>query len=147
MTGIAATWEIEGLVDVGRALGRLSRLDLVELADAAGELLVSSTQRRIAEEKEGPEGENWPVWSPAYAATRIAGTHSLLVGENHLLTSLQNYTEGEVVRIGSPLPYAGVHQGGSQDGGTPAREYLGLSAGDRLALEAMALDLFGEAVL
>lgn len=147
MAGVVTAFEVEGLVDVGRVLGRLSRLDLVDLADAAGELLVSSTQRRIHEEKESPDGVDWMPWSEAYDETRIHGVHSLLVSENHLLTSIDNYTSGGVVRVGSNLEYAAVHQFGSDDGGgIPPRPYLGLSRGDRLELEAMALDLFGEAL-
>lgn len=146
MAGVAAEIEIEGLIEIDRVLGRLSRLDLAGLADAAGDLLVSSTKRRIHEEKQGPEGEGWPAWSPGYAASRIAGTHSLLVGENHLLDSVWNHASGDVVRIGSNLAYAAVHQFGSRDGDTPARPYLGVSEADRDAIVRMALDLFGEAV-
>ena len=159
MTGVAVEFEVEGLVDVGRVLGRLSQLDLVELQDVAGGLLVSSAQRRIQEEKTSPEGVAWPAWSPAYAATRIPGVHSLLVGGHrpagegvrseggHLQGSIEHHFAGDVVLIGSNLPYAAVHQFGSDDGGNiPARPYLGISADDRAAIEAMALDLFGEAV-
>lgn len=147
MAGVTTEFEVDGLVDVGRMFGRLSRLDLVELADAAGELLVSSTQRRIHEEKASPDGAAWAPWSERYDDTRLHGVHSLLVGENHLLTSITNYTSGGVVRVGSNLEYAAVHQFGSEgDGNIVARPYLGVSADDRAALERMALDLFGEAL-
>lgn len=146
MAGVVTEIEIDGLAEVGRVLGRLSELDVAELAYATGELLVSSTQRRMHEEKAGPDGDAWAPWSPDYAATRLPGVHSLLVGENHLLTSIWNHTSGHVVRIGTPLPYGAVHQFGSSDGTTPARPYLGLSPSDRADIERMALDLFGEAV-
>lgn len=146
MAGVAAEFEVKGLVDVGRVLQRLSDLDLVGLADAAGELLVSSTQRRIHEDKASPEGAAWAPWSERYDDTRNHGVHSLLVSENHLLTSVTNHSTGWTVRVGSNLAYAAVHQFGSRDGDIPARPYLGVSADDRDALERMALDLFGEAV-
>lgn len=148
MSGVAAEFEIEGLVDVGRVLGGLSNLDFDELADAAGALLVSSTQRRIYEEKTGPDGATWVPWSERYNETRLHGVHSLLVSEGHLRDSIASHVDGPTVRVGSNLVYAAVHQLGSEDadGGVPARPYLGISADDRMAIEHMALDLFGEAL-
>lgn len=146
MAGVAADVELEGLVDVGRVLGRLSDLDLAELADAAGALLVSSTQRRLHEEKTGPDGDAWAPWSERYDETRLHGVHSLLVSGGHLRDSIASYIDGLTVRVGSNLVYAATHQLGSEDGDIPARPYLGISAEDRVALERMALDMFGEAL-
>lgn len=146
MSGVATQIEIEGLVNVGQALGRLSRLDLVALADVASEFLVNSTQARLQEEKASPEGEPWAPWSPAYAKTRVPGVQSLLISKDELRDSIANYADGPTVRIGSNLVYAAFHQFGSDDGDIPARPYLGVSEADRIEIEQMALDLFGEAL-
>lgn len=146
MTGVATYFEVQGLVEVGQVLGRLARLDLVELADVVSEHLVNSTRARIQEDKASPEGEAWAPWSARYDETRNHGVHSLLIGEGHLQGSIDNYSSATEVRVGTPLVYAAVHQFGAQDGSIPARPYLGISALDRLEIEQLALDLFGEAL-
>lgn len=146
MAGVATYFEVQGLVEVGQVLGRLAQLDLVDLADVVGEYLVNSTRARIQEDKASAEGEAWAPWSERYDETRNHGVHSLLIGEGHLQGSIDNYSSATEVRVGTPLVYAAVHQFGSGDGSIPARPYLGLSALDRLEIETMALDLFGEAM-
>lgn len=145
MTGVATRFEIEGLVNVGLVLGRLSQLDLSSLADKASAYLISSTQDRITGEQTSPEGDPWAPWSPDYAATRH-GNQSLLVGGGDLRDSLKRFSSGTEIGAGSNLEYAAVHQFGSDDGSTPARPYLGLSPLDQREIEQMALDLFGEAL-
>jgi len=75
----------------------------------------------------------WAPWSDAYAQSlkrrnRIT-PRSLLVGENNLLTSIQNYTTGEAARVGTNLIYGAIHQFGGEAVGKniPARPYLGIS--------------------
>lgn len=63
MTGVAARFEIEGLVNLGLALGRLSDLDFSDLADKASAYLISSTRDRITNEQASPEGAPWSPWS------------------------------------------------------------------------------------
>ncbi|MEZ8102147.1 phage virion morphogenesis protein [Vibrio bivalvicida] len=82
-----------------------------QLLDALGSVVESQTRRRIADEKTSPDGRAWPEWSDGYAKTRH-GNQSLLQGEGDLLDSLQYIVERNQVRIGSPLPYSGVHQDG-----------------------------------
>lgn len=82
-----------------------------ELLDALGGIVESQTRRRIADEKSAPDGSSWPAWSDAYSKTRH-GNQSLLRGEGDLLDSIQYIVEKNQVRIGSPLPYAAVHQDG-----------------------------------
>ncbi|MFB1078141.1 phage virion morphogenesis protein, partial [Photobacterium damselae] len=38
-----------------------------QLLDALGAVVESQTRRRIADEKESPDGQAWPDWSQAYA--------------------------------------------------------------------------------
>jgi len=53
----------------------------------------------------------WADWSPSYAKTRH-GNQSLLQGGGDLLDSITFVVQRNQVRIGSPLPYSGVHQDG-----------------------------------
>lgn len=115
---------------------RLTGWPLAQLADDASELLASQTKRRIDQDKAAPDGTPWADWSEDYAATRHGG-HSLLKGENHLLTSIQGYATAEDAVVGSNADYAAVHQEGSEDGTTPARPYLGLSQDDTRELRAL----------
>ncbi|XDF79266.1 phage virion morphogenesis protein [Aliivibrio fischeri] len=82
-----------------------------ELLDSLGAIVESQTRRRIADEKTAPDGTAWQAWSSGYEKTRH-GNQSLLQGEGDLLDSIQYIVEKNQVRIGSPLPYAGVHQDG-----------------------------------
>ena len=134
MAGVAAQIALDVTVAEG-ALRNLAAWQIDALAFNIGALLESSTQERIATEKTGPDGEPWAEWSEAYAATREP-RHSLLIGNGlpGLLDSVQNYTRGPVVEVGTNLVYGAIHQfGGAEVGkpGLPARPYLGLSDADR----------------
>lgn len=82
-----------------------------ELLDGLGAVVESQTRRRIADEKNAPDGQPWVDWSADYANTRH-GNQSLLQGDGDLLDSIQYVVEQNQVRIGSPLAYAQVHQDG-----------------------------------
>lgn len=113
------------------------RTGFPDLLDALGAEVASRTQRRIREEKAGPDGEPWPDWSPRYAATRSGG-QSLLMSEGDLDDSIQHFLSGpETVVIGSPLAYAATHQFGDESRGIPARPFLGHSAGNDRDLDAV----------
>jgi phage virion morphogenesis protein len=58
--------------------------------------------------------------------------HALLVGRGDLRDSIQNYTSGDTIRVGTNLVYGAIHQFGSNgaEGGIPARPWLGLSRED-----------------
>lgn len=148
MSGVQIELTLQGMEAATAALGRLASVDLEDLAYNAGALLESSARERISTEKAGPDGAPWPAWSKAHAATRKK-RHSLLVQENHLLTSVQNYTTGATAKVGSNLVYAGIHQlGGNAGRGhaaeIPERPYLGLSPADREAVDALVLDTLGD---
>lgn len=131
MSGIALSLTAPGLDDAIRRLARLQGFEMAQLADDAGALLESSARDRF-ETKTAPDGTPWAAWSEAYDETRNHDKHSLLVGENNLLESVQSYTQGSDVTVGSNLVYAAHHQlGGEEIGsGMPERPYLGMSSDD-----------------
>lgn len=131
MTGVSFEAELD-LSDAQAKLARLSTSDLDALTYAIGSLIEDQTKRRINSEKTAPDGTPWAPWSEAYAeGLKDMGktARSLLVAENHLLTSIQNYTTGETARVGTNLIYGAIHQFGGEAVGIPipARPYLGLS--------------------
>ena len=114
------------------------------LLEALGAELVSQAQRRIADEKEAPDGSGWAPWSEGYAPTRHAG-QSLLEADGGLLGSLQSAVSPARVEAGSNLAYAALQQFGGTAGMPPgpaavkARAYLGLSAGNEAELLAIVI--------
>ena len=128
------------------AAGR--RMLLGEMLDGVGALVASQTQRRIAEEKRGPDGKAWKPWSEE-TARRRSGTQSLLFYEGHLAGSIDHEVAGDEVRVGSGLVYAAIHQFGGKAGRgrqveIPARPYLGLSDENRDEIEAVVTDWLEE---
>ncbi len=107
--------QVTGLEDIQRYEQLIKTLGdpkhKAELLDAMGALVESQTRRRIADEKTAPDGSPWPDWSPEYKKTRH-GNQSLLQGGGDLLDSITSVVQRNQVRIGSPLPYSGVHQDG-----------------------------------
>lgn len=111
-----------------RNMDALTQADTRQLMDDIGAAVASQTQNRIKHEKTGPEGEEWPELSEAYAA-RKAGVSSggLLELEGDLVDSMTWVVllSGDGVDVGSNQPYAArQHFGG---GGIPPRPYLGIS--------------------
>ncbi|MEH6776478.1 MAG: phage virion morphogenesis protein [Cereibacter changlensis] len=153
MVGVATELDLGGLAPARDLLSRISALDLDQLGgEEIGALLENSTKRRLQDEKTDPDGNRWVAWSATYDATRDHGTHSLLIGENHLLTSIQHFSNSEAVRIGSNLIYAAIHQfgadpakahegslPGAEGAGIPARPYLGVSEEDRRDIERLVI--------
>jgi phage virion morphogenesis protein len=114
---------------IRRILMVLASQPSANLLDAIGAVVESQTRDRIQNQKASPEGDPWPAWSEAYAATRGAG-QSLLQSEGFLLDSIDAIPKSSAVEVGSSLVYAKRQQlgdGGGDDDGIPAREYLGLS--------------------
>lgn len=147
MAGVTLDIELQGLPEASRAVGRLAAVDLEDMAYDIGAILESGARRRIMEDKRGPDGAAWAPWSEVYDDTRDHGRHSLLVEDGDLHDSVQSYTTGTEVRVGSPLVYAAVHQLGSEDdGGIPARPYLGISDEDRLDITDLVTGLIEEAL-
>lgn len=137
MTGVAVETDVRIPVS---GLMRLTNDELALIAYEIGALIEDQTKLRIADEKTAPDGSSWPAWSEAYAETRKPH-HSLLVDQGNpgLLESIQNYTTGMQAVVGTNLVYGAIHQFGSEDGTLPAREYLGLSADNRTAIEDLVV--------
>lgn len=135
MTGVAVETDVKIPVS---ALMRLTDDELALIAYEIGALIEDQTKLRIADEKTAPDGSPWPAWSEAYAETRKPH-HSLLVDQGNpgLLESITNYTTGMQAVVGTNLVYGRVHQFGSEEGALPARQYLGLSADNRTAIEEL----------
>lgn len=117
-------------------------VDKVELGMAA--VVESQTKRRIASEKTAPDGDPWADWSPSYAETRHDG-HSLLQGNNDLLTSIAFDQQGGQTIVGTPLVYAAIHQFGGEAGRNQsvdivARPYFGISDDNEAELEEILFD-------
>jgi phage virion morphogenesis protein len=126
--------DLRELGALAQRIEALADADTPSLLDAVGAEVESQTRRRIAEERQAPDGTPWAAWSPRYAATRHGG-HSLLQAGGGLLDSIQYLVAAAAVEVGSNLVYAAIHQFGGAEAGKPqlpARPYLGLSP-DNLA--------------
>ncbi len=144
MTGITTTLTNAGLDAAIAKLGRLASFEMSELVGDASAILESSTKRRF-ETKVSPSGSKWAEWSDDYASTR-GDQHSLLVGENDLLTNVQSYATSTKAVVGSNLVYAAIHNLGGDAVGRdiPAREYLGVSDDDIIDLHALVTGRMGD---
>ena len=124
--------------------GISGRINVNDFELEAAVIIESQTKRRISEDKTGPDGDPWRDWSASYAQTRHSG-HSLLQGNNSLLTSIAFDQQGGQTLVGSDLPYAAIHQFGGEAGRNKAvtiaaRPYLGLSDDDQRELEDILSD-------
>ena len=141
--------EVAGSERVRRRLAALAAgiADRRPLLDMLGGVVESQTRRRLEQDKEGPDGEPWPDWSPAYAATRRGG-HHLLESEGMLIDSVHRMAAGDTVEVGSGLVYAAIHQfGGAEAGrpGIPARPWLGIGDDDAEEIGEVLGDWLGSA--
>lgn len=128
--------DLSGVERLAKRLERLRHLDTRGLLDEIGAAVESQTRRRIAEEKESPEGQPWQAWSERYRLTR-RGDKSLLMDEGELHDSITYALGlgGDFAEVGSNRVDAAIHQFGGQAGRRgsatiPARPYLGLSEGN-----------------
>ena len=138
MAGVGFHIDNQGLDGIGIKLNQLmGRNAQAELLETIGAVIESQTRRRIATEKQSPDGEPWADWSADYAKTRDSG-HSLLENEGELLDSIQYQVNGDQVITGSNLIYAAIQQYGGAEVGSPGligRPYLGLNEDNRDELE------------
>lgn len=129
MTGAAVTIEARGLERLRERLNRFAGLHLGELRTQIGGEIENQTKRRIAEEKQSPDGTLWADWSSDYAATRGPG-HSLLEAEGYLANSITFDVSGAQIEVGTSRVYGAIHQFGGAEVGRaiPARPFLGVSS-------------------
>ena len=145
--------------EVRQAFNRLlkSTRDTGPLMKNIGEMLLNSTRDRFRNEQD-PDGKAWEPLSEVTKG-RKKNVDKVLTERGHLSGSI-NYRSGDgFIEIGSTRIYAGTHQFGASRGalgtgsfktraGTfpvpwgdiPARPFLGLSAGDRLAINNAVAD-------
>lgn len=147
MSGVAVTIELDRhlLADAAAVLDRLGTGFVPQLALDIGAMIERQTKDRIRTEKTAPDGTPWARWSDRYAATRNTGNrraNSLLIDSENLLDSIQDYTTGTTVTVGSQTPYSAIHQFGGR--GIPARPWLGLSGANRRDIEDLVIDLAAE---
>jgi phage virion morphogenesis protein len=169
MTG--AAWEVT--FDDAAILGALDRLELGlgedgPLLRQIGEYGVASTQRRFQSET-APDGIPWAALNPAYASLK-GGGYNILTLSGTLQRSMNFRTGASVVRWGSPMIYAAVHQFGAtivpknaralyfklglggvremvvQSVTVPARPYLGISAEDAEEIIALTTDFMARLI-
>jgi phage virion morphogenesis protein len=141
-SGFAIRISEQGLGAAASVLARLgSRAVRFDLLEVAGTIAESAARERIQETKSGPDGEPWAPWAARTARSR-KDHHSLLSSAGHLRDSLafEIAPDALSVAIGSALPYAAVHQLGSEpdedgEGDIPARPYLGLSPEQQAEVE------------
>lgn len=133
MSGVSAHIDFDDH-ELTRAIAALSAPQLDEIGDVVGALVEDQVKRRISDEKTSPDGDAWEPWSAGYAAHlqeqgKTAGL--LLVLSGDLRDSIQHFTRGDDVHVGTPLVYGAIHQFGGDVGqghqAIPARPYLGLS--------------------
>lgn len=122
---------------------RLSTLPVGDVLDQVGRTVTVQTQRRIQNEKRGPDGHPWVQWNPR-TAKRARKGQSLLQRSNLLLQSITHEVNGDEVRIGTNRVYGPTHQFGR--GPIPARPFLGLSAPNQEELQ-QTLDAWATSLL
>ena len=118
--------EFNGLEDVERLESRFDAWFPGRALVLFGDAITEDTRLRLEDDEFGPNGENWPAWSPAYAATR-GPEHKLLFDTGDLSRSFEAQRRGDVLDFGSPLPYARRHQ--------KTRPYVGVGRELRAALD------------
>lgn len=146
MTGIALSLTLDD-VAARRTLAHLVARgeNLFPLMDQIGGALAFSTQERF-EHGVGPDGT---PWLPSERAKAQGG--QTLVDQAHLLNSITHEAAAQEVEVGSNIVYAAIHQEGGQAGRggsvtLPARPYLGISAEDEIAVDAIVSAYIGEAL-
>ncbi|MCP9320113.1 phage virion morphogenesis protein [Acetobacter persici] len=149
---VAIGMEWDGL---HQTLGRIADIGLkpAPLLEAIGEALAESTMERFNTGRD-PDGVDWESYAPLDPLYEVDKKGpGILVEGGHLRSSIETAVVGHEVLVGSPLPYAAVHQFGAiivpkeaaqlsfMMGGhlihahnvyIPARPYLGISDEDRV---------------
>lgn len=130
MAGVVITQSATGLQALAARLNALAQADLGEALAQIGTVVESQTRRRLADEKEAPDGSAWEPLTAAWQQRKAQkSSGGLLEYEGKLIDSIASEVSGDTVEIGSHLIYAAIHQMGGEPVGKPipARPYLGLS--------------------
>lgn len=116
------------------------------LMTAIGAALVSSTEERIATEKQSPSGTPWQSLNAKYQQQKAKkSSGGILEREGLLLNSILSDADNDSVTWGSSQEYAAIHQFGGNflafgkyDALMPARPFLGISREDRNVIRELA---------
>jgi len=164
-------FQLDGLRQTKRVFRELNKRgrDTAPLADAIGQTLTASAERRLTTTNVDPDGTPWPV----SARVRARGGKTQ-TNRGHLAASLTHAVgaDGGSVTVGSNKPYAAMRQFGGtirpkKPGGVlifttfdekgqevkvaakkvtqPARPYLGVSDEDADEMAGLALDYLNDA--
>jgi phage virion morphogenesis protein len=141
------------------ATAALDSADRGRLLQSIGVEMETQTQERF-DTKKSPDGNTWKALAEktkSYYACKGWAARSILVGEGTLRDSLTSEVQGGAwsVLVGATMEYAAVHQFGAEikpksakalfvpgygmllKATIPARPYLGVSADDAKAIEAV----------
>lgn len=129
-----------------KGLDSLERINLMggyqdQLLEELGEHFVHIVKERIQSTKENPYGRDWQEWADGTRRQREYKGNTaqgLLWDTGDLLHSITFETGPNEVRIGSPLDYAKWLQDGTEN--MPAREFLGFSPDDLIAIDRIVDD-------
>ncbi len=141
---LTVTLDARAMAEIDRVFARLGSDGVAQIRDKVSSAIEDQTYLRLVDEKTAPDGTPWEPWSERHAARRAATAPaaSLLINKENLLGSIQNYSNGTTVRVGTRTPYSAIQQFGGR--GIPARPYLGLSAENRREIEDLVIDVAGE---
>jgi phage virion morphogenesis protein len=111
-----------------------------------GEYLLRCTQENFENERD-PEGRPWQALHPKTVARKAKQRkiRKILQQDGDLRGGINYQASRRGVAIGSPSPYAAIHQLGGRAGrnraaNIPARPYLGLSQSDLEEIRRIAID-------
>lgn len=170
MAGVTFTVEINDLAARERISDLIARMDDPgRFYKPVGEHLVNSAKSNF-ESETAPDGTPWQLLRPSTLQRRIKlgqTSTKILTVSKRLQASIIYQIEDGGVRVGSPIPYAGVQQLGAAQGAfgafmgkdklgrdhfhhlpwgnIPARPYIGVSTADEVEIIELAEAWLGEA--
>ncbi|MCW8855957.1 MAG: phage virion morphogenesis protein [Kangiella sp.] len=106
--------------------------DLEPVLREIGEHLLLSTDERF-DAAESPDGQPWQELSPKYKARKKRNADKILVLDAYLKNIIYQ-VEGNTLEFGTDKIYGATHQLGDDDRNIPAREFLGVSSDDEIAI-------------
>lgn len=112
--------------EINEALKKLTG-DTAPLMASIAQVLVSSADQAFEDEQDPVTGLPWQPLSEAYAAKKAAEGYSSKILEKHgLLNKIQSESSEKEAIAGSNMVYAAAHNLGYEEGGIPARRFLGI---------------------
>lgn len=112
--------------EIDEALKKLNG-DTAPLMASVAQVLVSSADQAFEDERDPVTGLPWQPLSEAYAAKKAAEGYSSKILEKHgLLNKIQSESSETEAIAGSNMVYAAAHNLGYEEGGIPARRFLGI---------------------